>query len=168
MPDVQFAPEPITALLGSDGFDCGQTSLNDWLTKRALKNHLEGYTHVRVIAESGQVIGYYGLASATVIPDAMPRAERGGQPPDPAPAILIGRFAVDRKRQGQGLGRILFRDALVRCLAASDMVGARAVVIHALDPKAAAFYRTYDFVATLTDPLTLYQSMQRIRAALSS
>ena len=64
------------------------------------------------------------------------------------------------------MGQVLFRDALIRCVAASDVVGARAILIHALDMKAAAFYQRFDFVATAADPLTLYQSIQRVKAAL--
>jgi predicted N-acetyltransferase YhbS len=166
MTDIGFTPEPISAEHRTEDFDCGQPGLNDWLNRRALKNHVEGYTHVRVTAYEGQVVGYYGIASATVIAGAMPRNVRGGQPPDPVPAILIGRFAVDRDWQGKGLGQFLFRDALLRCVAAADLIGARAVIIHALDAKAAAFYSRFGFIATSAEPLTLYQAVQRIRDAV--
>lgn len=166
MSEPRFTVEPISAEHHTDSFDCEQPSLNDWLKHRALKNHVESYTHVRVVASDSLILGYYGLSTASIPPDAMPRAVRGGQPPNPIPAILIGRFAVDRGWQGKGIGRLLFRDALIRCVAAADLVGARAVVIHALDAKAAAFYHAHDFVATLASPLTLYQAIQRVRAAL--
>lgn len=166
MAEIGFKPEPIAAEHGTQDFDCGQLSLNDWLNRRALKNHVEGYTHVRVVTHEGQIIGYYGIASATVIAGALPRNVRGGQPPDPVPAILIGRFAVDRNWQGKGLGQILFRDALLRCVAAADLIGARAVIIHSLDAKAAAYYARFGFIGSSTDPLTLYQAVQRIRDAI--
>lgn len=157
--------EPIRTNHQLGGFDCGNAGLNDWLINRALRNHEQGFTHVRVTATANTVIGYYGLASATVLRSAAPRSMRGSQPPDPLPALLIGRFAVDRNHQGHGIGRALFRDALIHCVATSGMVAARLILIHALDTKAAAFYGQFGFIATETEPLTLYQSIQRVAAA---
>ena len=91
---------------------------------------------------------------------------RGGQPPDPVPALLLGRFAVDIGHQGKGLGLTLFADAMRRSIAVADLVGARAIVIHAVGAKACAFYQRHGFISTIAEPLTLYQSIQRIRAAL--
>jgi predicted N-acetyltransferase YhbS len=161
-----ITPESITALHRVDGFDCGEASLNTWLVSRAIRNHIEGYTHVRVIADVGSVVGYYGLATASIIASALPRSVRGGQPPDPVPALLLGRFAVDVGHQGKGFGLALFADAMRRSVAVADLVGARAVVIHAVDVKACAFYQKHGFISTIAEPLTLYQSIQRIRAAL--
>lgn len=159
-------PQSISAHHRVDGFDCGEASLNIWLTSRALRNHVEGYTHVRVIVEETVVIGYYGLATASIIAAALPRSVRGGQPPDPVPALLLGRFAVDVNHQGKGIGQTLFADAMRRSVAVADLVGARAVVIHAVDAKACAFYQRHGFLSTASEPLTLYQSIGRIRAAL--
>jgi predicted N-acetyltransferase YhbS len=164
---VEMLPvEPITQGHQVAAFDCGNASLNDWLIHRALKNHQQGYTHVRVTTDADTVIGYYGLASSTVLASAAPRSIRGGQPPDPLPALLIGRFAVDKSRQGKGVGQALFRDALIHCLATSRMVAARVILIHAFDAKAAAFYQQFGFIATQAEPLTLYQSILRVEAAL--
>jgi predicted N-acetyltransferase YhbS len=158
--------EPIAAGHDFTGFNCGRPSLNEWLSARALANHQAGYTHVRVALESGRIIGYYGIASASVVSAGVPRKLRGSQPPNPLPAILIGRFAVDLSAQSRGIGKALFRDALLRSLAVAELIAARVVVIHALDPHAAAFYARYGFIATEGDPLTLYQAVERIAAAL--
>jgi predicted N-acetyltransferase YhbS len=47
--------------------------------------------------------------------------------------------------QGQGLGRALVADALRRSLAARRLIGARALLVHAIDEQAAAFYRSLGF-----------------------
>ena len=52
---------------------------------------------------------------------------------------------VDRRHQGQGLGRALVADALRRSLAARRLIGARALLVHAIDEQAAAFYRSLGF-----------------------
>jgi GNAT superfamily N-acetyltransferase len=145
-------------------FDCGESSLNEWLVHRALKNHSAGYTRVRVLSEGKRVIGFYGLAAASVMAEAVPRAVRGGQAPNPLPAALVGRFAVDREWQGRGFGESLFTDAMQRCVRASDLLGVRLVLIHALNEKAMGFYRLRGFVAGRANPLLFMQSVDRIRA----
>ena len=55
------------------------------------------------------------------------------------------RLAADRRHQGQGLGRALVADALRRSLAARRLIGARALLVHAIDEQAAAFYRSLGF-----------------------
>lgn len=86
--------------------------------------------------------------------------------PDPVPLIVIGRLAVDRRFQGQGLGRGLLKDALGRALLVSAVVGARAIVVHAIDSAAAAFYRRQGFVALPDDPQTLFLPIETGRTGL--
>jgi predicted GNAT family N-acyltransferase len=82
--------------------------------------------------------------------NAESRASTGGSCPTP-----IGRLAVDKSRQGRGLGRDLLRDALRRTLAAADQIGIRAVLVDAVDDNVAAFYRRHGFEPMTTDGLTL-------------
>jgi predicted N-acetyltransferase YhbS len=58
--------------------------------------------------------------------------------PDPLPVVVLGRLAVDLRQQGQGLGSALVADALRLC-------GARALLVHAIDEQADAFYRSFGF-----------------------
>ena len=66
--------------------------------------------------------------------------------PEQVLLLLIGRLAVDRAFQGHGLGTDLLADALRRCLAASEIAGARGVVAHAIDDEAVSFYRRRGFL----------------------
>jgi GNAT superfamily N-acetyltransferase len=66
--------------------------------------------------------------------------------PEQVPLLLIGRLAIGRAFQGIGLGTELLSDALRRCLAASEIAGARAVVAHAIDDDAVRFYRRHGFL----------------------
>ena len=54
--------------------------------------------------------------------------------------ILLARLAVDKSEHGKGLGKALLRDALGRIAQASDVVGVRAVLVHAIDEAARNFY----------------------------
>ncbi|MGH6841094.1 MAG: GNAT family N-acetyltransferase, partial [Methylocella sp.] len=40
----------------------------------------------------------------------------------PVPVVVLGRLAVERSHQGQGLGRALFRDAALRTIRAAEMM----------------------------------------------
>ena len=66
--------------------------------------------------------------------------------PEQVPLLLIGRLAVDAQYRGQGIGSALLADSLRRCLAASEIAGARAVIAHAIDDAAARFYERHGFI----------------------
>ena len=125
-------------------FSCGESELDDWLSRRALTNQLSGASRTYVVAVENRVIAYYALASGSVLAGEAPGRVRRNMP-DPIPVIVLGRLAVDRRWQGQGLGRALLRDAILRSLQAAKIVGIRAILVHALHVKAAAFYRNAGF-----------------------
>ena len=75
--------------------------------------------------------------------------------PDPLAVVVLGRLAVDHRQQGQGLGRALVADALRRSLAARRLIGARALLVHAIDAQAAAFYRSLGFRSSPLSASTL-------------
>jgi len=56
----------------------------------------------------------------------------------PVPVVLLARLAVDSSVSSRGLGAWLLRDAMTRALAASQTVGIRAMLVHALDDHARA------------------------------
>lgn len=65
--------------------------------------------------------------------------------PEPIPVILLGQLAVDRSYQGRGLGTDLLIDAGKRALAAAEVIGARAIIVQALDEQAKTFYEHSGF-----------------------
>jgi GNAT superfamily N-acetyltransferase len=79
------------------------------------------------------------------------------------PVVLLGRLAVDRSTQGQGLGALLLIDALRRAQFLSDQIGIRAVEVEAIDDAARDFYQRFGFTPLADAPRHLYLSMQAIR-----
>jgi GNAT superfamily N-acetyltransferase len=75
--------------------------------------------------------------------------------PDPVPAALLGRLAVDRQWQGRGLGAALLRDAVLRVVGAAETIGVRALFVHAISEEAKAFYEHWGFRASAIEPMTL-------------
>jgi hypothetical protein len=52
------------------------------------------------------------------------------------------------------------KDALVRCARAADLVGCRAVLVHAKDQQAQNFYRKFGFESSTIDEFHLYLLMK--------
>lgn len=101
-------------------------------------------TFVSVESDSGLVAGYYCLSASSLAHDeATPRLRRNM--PDPIPVILIGRLAVDERFTGSGLGASLIQDAVVKGVEASRLIGARALLVHAISESAENFYRKFGF-----------------------
>jgi hypothetical protein len=85
------------------------------------------------------VIGYYSISAGSVsVEEAPPRISKG-LARDPIPVILLARLAVDKDEKGTGLGNALLKDALGRIAQAADIVGVRAVLVHAIDEQARKF-----------------------------
>lgn len=116
--------------------------------------------------EGDRLVGYYALAIGQVEPDDATERLLKGQPAKrPVPVLLIARLAVDHHHQGQGVGRSLLQDALLRCAAAAEIVGVRAVAAHA-NEYASGFYDQFGFEASPTDPLHRILLMKDLRQFL--
>lgn len=118
-----------------------------------------------VLVDGEDVIGYYCILTGGIDRGALPRRLAGDMPLI-APIVLIGRFAVDRRFQGKGVGRALLRDALKRCYAISQMAGVRAVLVHAIDEDARAFYLRAGFEPFPDHGRTLFLAIRHIAALI--
>jgi GNAT superfamily N-acetyltransferase len=159
-------PEPLTAAHDVSPFSCGKPALDHWLKTRALSNQDRGFTAVIVVHDDNRVVGYYGLAPTAVVPSVLPRSIRTGQPPDPVPCLLLGQLATDLGWAGKGIGTGLVRHALERCVAASRLIGGRALVVNAVDADAAEFWLRRGFLPSRDDRLVLFRSMSDIAASV--
>jgi predicted N-acetyltransferase YhbS len=157
-------PSPINAGHVTSGFDCGKPMLDDWLKVRALRS--EGRSaRTYVVCAGPDVVGYYCLATGSVRIDELPKKIAGDMPAS-VPVIILGRLAVDSRYQGLKIGKGLLRDALLRSLQISQQVGCRAVLVHAVDEDAAAFYAAYGFLPFPEGGRTFFMPMKSIVAAL--
>jgi GNAT superfamily N-acetyltransferase len=157
-------PAPIDSTQDASDFICGREALDVWLKTLALK--AEGRTARTYAACDGNVvIGYYCLATGSVTRAAAPGNVRRNAP-DPIPVMIIGRLAVDRRYQGRGIGSAMLRDALRRVLQASEVVGCGAVVVHAIDDAAGAFYALHGFEEFPVGSRTMFLPLETLRRAL--
>jgi GNAT superfamily N-acetyltransferase len=159
------APAPIMPLARVEDFSSGKPPLDDWLKRRALK--AEGRSaRTYVVTAQDIVVGYYCFVAGAVRLVDAPKPQRRNMP-DPLPVILLGRLAVDQHWQGFGIGKGLLKDALLRALAASLHIGVRAVLVHAIDDDAKAFYERFGFIAFPDGTRTLFLPIETIMSAVS-
>lgn len=159
------APEPLANHHELATFDSGTASLDEWLKRRAAQNQVSGASRTFVVSDDEKVVGYYALASSAVALAAAPGRFRRNMP-DPIPVVVLGRLAVARSHQGQGLGRALFRDAGLRVVHAAETIGIRGLLVHALDEEAKAFYLRLGLEVSPLEPMTLMVTVADLRAAL--
>ncbi|GLI28571.1 N-acetyltransferase GCN5 [Agromyces rhizosphaerae] len=162
-------PRPIDDDDELDGFDCGEPSLDDWLIRLARRNERNGSSRTFVSSAVGEhrIAGYYAVAMHALVHDRAPSRLRRNSP-DPIPVILLGRLAVDSRDQGRGLGASLLQDAMLRCVAAADAVGALAIVVDAIDDDAVAFYVRWGFTLMPDSRRCLYLLMKDVRATIAT
>lgn len=157
-------PSPITPHHDLSQFACGHEALDDWLKARALKS--EGQTaRTYICAERNVAVGFYCISSASVRLDAAPGKLRRNSP-DPVPMIVLGRLAVAQTHARRGIGAGLLKDALLRSIETSRIIGVRGVLVHAIDDDAAAFYRKFDFVEFPADSRTMFLAIDTAIRAL--
>jgi predicted N-acetyltransferase YhbS len=149
-------------------FDCGKPSLNDWLKRFALTNQKSDSARTYVVHRAVQIVGYYSLSAGAVSRDDSPARIAKGLAKHPIGVILLARLAVDGKEKGTGLGKSLLMDALLRALHAADAIGARAILVHAIDDEAASFYREFGFDPSPLNSKQLMLLMKDLRATLKS
>jgi len=161
-----WAINPLAAEHDRSQFDCGEPSLNDFLKQYARQNEEKGVGRTFVLTREGeqQVLGYYTLAGGEVARDKLPPKAAKKLPKYPVPVVVLGRLAVDRSVQGEKLGRELLKDALHRVLGVSQQIGCYAVLVRALNAKAAEFYAKFSFEPLPENPLELYLPLTTLRA----
>lgn len=158
-------PEPLGAHHDVSGFDSGMESLDAWLKSKSRLNEAKGGARTYVVCEGGRVIAFYSLAAGSVERRRV-SSRVGRSMPEPIPVILLGQLAVDLDCQGRGLGGDLIVDASRRALAAADLIGARAIIVQALDEEAGNFYERFGFRAfSEREPLMLLLRISDLRAA---
>jgi GNAT superfamily N-acetyltransferase len=157
-------PEPLRGKHDCGGFSCGYEELDRWLHRYARHAEAAGSARTFVTVNSGKVVGYYALTVGEVQAAAATGRLLKGQPPEkPVPVLILARLAVDKRHQGKGVGRSLLQDAFLRCAAAAENVGARAIIAHARE-EANKFYDRYGFETSPADPLQRILLMKDARA----
>lgn len=152
-----------------DEFDCGAEVLDQWLRRYALRNQQAGAARTFVVTnDEGTVAGYYSLAAGSVDHITATSRAKKGLARHAIPVMVLARLAVDRRHQGQGIGRGLLRDAILRTLGVSEHAGIRALLVHAKNESARRFYAQHGFESSPIDPLVMMLLLKDAQKAIET
>lgn len=146
-------------------FDCGHDTINRWFREQASQAARKGTaaTTVGVDNRTGRIASFYALVAHRLERDERPAGATGLRRGYPMPAILIAQLGVDVTSQGRGVGRTTLLDALARLAVVSIEVGFEAVIVEAIDDRAAAFYEAHGFHPLTSDLRRLALPVRELR-----
>ena len=123
-------------------------ALNLYLRRFAMQDQERRLSRCYVLADdaSQRVLGFYTLSATGVIRSLLEShiAARKLEKYELLPAFLLGRLAVDRSISGQGFGKLLLSDALIRT--ERNECGGLGLLVHAKNEESMAFYKKQGFV----------------------
>lgn len=168
---MPWREEPIGRQHDRKAFDCGSPPLNEYLDRYARQNHESGGAKTFVAVSPNapmQVLGFYSISPGSIEFARVPSnvTKRLGR--YEVPVFRIGRLAVDRSAQGEGLGGELLLAAGVRALAVAAAVGGVALAIDAKDTVAARWYARFGAISLLDDPLKLILPLTVVATAITA
>ncbi|HWB94786.1 MAG TPA: GNAT family N-acetyltransferase [Puia sp.] len=146
---MSFLTVPSDSSHKKENFNCGKLLLDAYLHKQAKQDVKRRLSACFILPDGNDIKGYYTLSTASVERRLLPQEIIKKLPPSYSdlPAILLGRLAVNKSYQGQGLGELILMDALKRSYLTSMQVGSMAVIVDPLDKEAVKFYEKYDFIS---------------------
>lgn len=159
MAEPRFSPvAPLDERHDRTPFDCGVPALNLYLRNYALQNQKKGMVrnYVTTRAADNVIVAFYSLVYSAIDQKRLPAPVVKGLGRYDVPVMLLARLAVDHREQGNGLGKALLKDAILRTMQAAAIGGLKLLLVHAKDETAASFYRKYGFEFVLGDPLKLF------------
>lgn len=161
---VRWTIEVLNRSHERENFDCGNSKLNEYLKKYALQNQKARYsvTYIASIKGNKEIAGYYCSSASAIEFANIPLQQQKRLPKYPAPVMLIGQLAVDRRLQGKGLGKILLMHALSSAVKISEEIGVYVVRVDAIDEEAKRFYLKYGFVPLQDNDCSLILPLKTI------
>jgi len=162
--------EPLTKSHNRDGFDCGSEPLNLFLKQTARQHASRGISRTFVLVEENvsepkPILGFFSLNLCQLRSDAL-SPEQQRKLPQNVPGVRLGRLAVARHLQGQGLGKILLVAAMEKFIEIFQRAGGIGLFVDAKDEKAKRFYEHFGFVPLPSNDLELFLPVATIQQAL--
>jgi GNAT superfamily N-acetyltransferase len=152
-----------------ESFDCGSLELNDYLRQIAAQHVRKSLARVYVAHEESspeRIVGFYTLNGCEIQSDELPETLRK-KFPRRVPAVRLGRLAVAKEHQRQGVGELLLVHAMWNVVQVDAIIGAVALLVDAKDEGAKRFYLKYGFVELPHRPLNLFLAIGRVKEAVS-
>ena len=158
-----FNLEPLGEQHDREGFDCGVEALNRYLIQIARQHEAKSVARTYVLTDDRKTIaGFFTLTFCQIDGGTLPKV-LAKKLPKQIPAMRLGRLAVSKSRQKQGIGQMLISSALIMVERAEKIAGGIGLFVDAKDDEAAAYYAQFGFCPLEGAPLTLFLPIQTIR-----
>jgi ribosomal protein S18 acetylase RimI-like enzyme len=154
-----------------DGFDCGSEPLNLFLKQTARQHAARGISRTFVLVEDGAsepkaILGLFSLNLCQIKSESLP-AEEGKKLPREVSGIRLGRLAVAREYQRQGIGKTLLVAAMGKFIEIFDAAGGIGLFVDAKDHEAKRYYEQFGFVSLPSNELEMFLPVKTIQEALT-
>lgn len=162
--------EPLDRTHDRNGFDCGSEPLNAYLRQTARQHADRGISRTFVLVQQAAVepkpiLGFFTLNICQLRAEELP-AKMARRLPREVSGLKLGRLAIAKNQQRQGLGKLLLVAAMKKVIEVFETAGGIGLFVDAKDEQARACYERFGFVPLPDAPLQLFLPLQSIRAAL--
>ena len=148
-------------------FRCSEAAVDAWLATKAFQHQEKHLSATKVLLdETGQIAGYYTLATAQIDFGDLPTELTRQLPRRMLPVAVLAWLGVATNRQNQGLGGRLVAQALLDCQHAGQTFAFVAVILDCLNDAAKSFYQQWDFQELPGYPYRLFLSAKRLEALM--
>jgi len=154
-----------------DGFDCGSEPLNLFLKQTARQHATRGISRTFVLVEEGAsdpkpIVGFFSLNLCQIKSESL-SAEEAKKLPRDVSGVRLGRLAVAKEYQRQGIGKTLLVAAMVKFTEIFNMAGGIGLFVDAKDQEAKRYYEQFGFVSLPSNELELFLPVKTIQEALT-
>jgi ribosomal protein S18 acetylase RimI-like enzyme len=163
--------ELLTKSHDRDGFDCGSDPLNLFFKQTARQHAERGISRTFVLVDEGAsapkpIIGFFSLNLCQIKSEALSADEARKLPRDVS-GVRLGRLAVAKAYQRQGIGKTLLVAAMGKFIEIFNTAGGIGLFVDAKDQEAKRYYEQFGFVALPSNELELFLPVKTIQEALT-
>ena len=164
--------ELLKKLHDRDGFDCGSEPLNLFLKQTARQHAERGISRTFVLVDEGAsdpkpIVGFFSMNLCQIKSESLSPPEAKKLPRDVS-GIRLGRLAVAKAYQRQGIGKILLVAAMGKFIEIFNAAGGIGLFVDAKDQEARRYYEQFGFVALPSNELELFLPLRTIQEALAT
>ena len=155
-----------------DGFDCGNAPLNLFLKQTARQHAQRGISRTFVLVDEAAtapkpILGFFSLNICQIKSQTLTPQDARKLPRDLA-GVRLGRLALARSKQRQGLGKTLLVAAMGKFIDIFNSAGGIGLFVDAKDQEAKRYYEQFGFVALPSNELELFLPVKTMLEALAS
>ena len=154
-----------------DGFDCGSELLNLFLKQTARQHAERGISRTFVLVDEAAVapkpvLGFFSLNLCQIKSETLAPVEAKKLLRDVS-GVRLGRLAVSKARQRQGIGKLLLVAAMGKFIEIFNSAGRIGLFVDAKDQAAKHYYEQFGFVSPPSNELELFLPVKTIQEALA-